>query len=110
LKNEEGILSNMNYIVNVIKINISAERRERFKDLEKTLDKYQSMTIDSAKKITSQLKVIDNHEMKNSINNSIKKANVSCRGLNEVYLNFVRQAEEQEFSALNTSGNRNIIC
>jgi hypothetical protein len=37
LKREEGILSSMNYLVNVIKLNISAERRKRFKDTEKTI-------------------------------------------------------------------------
>jgi hypothetical protein len=26
------------------------------------------------------------------------------------YLSFVRQAEEQEFSSINTAKNRNIIC
>lgn len=68
------------------------------------------MTIKSALKITDQLKTMDNLEMKNKINNSVKKANVECRGLDDVYLKFVRQAEEQEFSALNSSSNRNIIC
>lgn len=37
LKKEEGILSSMNYIVNVIKLNISAERRKRFFDLQQTI-------------------------------------------------------------------------
>jgi hypothetical protein len=32
IKKCEGILGTMNYIVNVIKLNISAERRKRFKD------------------------------------------------------------------------------
>lgn len=41
LKEEEGLLSSMNYIVNIIKLNISAERKKRFWDVEKTISKYQ---------------------------------------------------------------------
>ncbi len=33
----------MNYIVNVIKLNISAERRKRFKDTEKNIEKFQKI-------------------------------------------------------------------
>jgi hypothetical protein len=49
----------MNYIVNVIKLNISAERRKRFLDLEKVISKYQSMTVSSANTITDKMKKID---------------------------------------------------
>lgn len=50
----------MNYIVNVIKLNISAERRKRFWDLEKVIGKYQNMTVSSAKAITNKLIKLEN--------------------------------------------------
>lgn len=43
LKKFPGILGTMNYIVNVIKLNISAERRKRFKDTEKNIEKFQKI-------------------------------------------------------------------
>lgn len=43
LKKCPGILGTMNYLVNVIKLNISAERRKRVKDIEKNISNYQSV-------------------------------------------------------------------
>jgi hypothetical protein len=110
LKQEEGILSSMNYIVNVIKLNISAERRKRFLDLEKTIGKYQQLTLESASTISDRLKTIDSPWIKKRINDTVMKTNTNCRGLDPSYLSFVKQAEEQEFSSLNSGKNRNIIC
>lgn len=56
LKREEGILSSMNYLVNVIKLNISAERRKRFKDTEKTIERFQHLIKGSAGRICDRLK------------------------------------------------------
>jgi hypothetical protein len=41
LKKCPGILSIMNYIVNIIKLNISAERKKRFEDRERTIESYE---------------------------------------------------------------------
>lgn len=51
LKSCPGILGNMNYIVNVIKLNISAERRRRLIDQEKKVRDYQGIVNDANKKI-----------------------------------------------------------
>lgn len=86
LKKEEGILSCMNYIVNVIKLNISAERRKRFSDLQKVIGKYQTLTVSSVSSIADKLKTIDNSEIKKSIDEAVRKTNTSCRGLDPTYL------------------------
>lgn len=92
LRKEEGILGSMNYIVNVIKLNISAERRKRFMDVEKVIGKYQELAVASVANIADKLKKIDNPEVKKSIDEAMKKTNTSCRGLDPSYLSFVRQA------------------
>ena len=51
LRSCPGILGNMNYIVNVIKLNISAERRRRVVDQEKKVRDYQEIVHDANKKI-----------------------------------------------------------
>lgn len=110
LQKEEGILSSMNYIVNVIKLNISAERRKRFFDLEKVIGKYQKLAVSSVATIADKLKKIESVEIKRSVDEALKRTETSCRGLDPSYLSFVRQAEEQEFSTINAAKNRNIIC
>ena len=51
LKSCPGILGTMNYIVNVIKLNISAERRKRVIDQEKKVRDYQVIIKDANRKI-----------------------------------------------------------
>lgn len=60
LKNYPGILSTMNYIVNIIKLNISAERRKRFVDVEKTIGKFTSIIAQRKEEVCNKIKVFDN--------------------------------------------------
>ena len=46
LTKNHGILATMNYIVNIIKLNISAVRRKRFTDTEKTINMFQKINRD----------------------------------------------------------------
>jgi hypothetical protein len=110
LREEEGVLSAMNYIVNVIKLNISAERRKRFLDLEKVIGKYQAMAVASVAGIADRLKRVGSPSIKRSVDEALRRTDTSCRGMDPSYLSFVRQAEEQEFSSINAAKNRNIIC
>jgi len=50
------LLGSLNYIVNVIKLNISAERRKRFKDNEKDIVKFQTLIQEGVMNISTKLK------------------------------------------------------
>lgn len=54
--------------------------------------------------------MIESPWLKKKINDTVKMTNTSCRGLDPSYLSFVKQAEEQEFSTISATKNRNIIC
>lgn len=88
----------MNYIVNIIKLNISAERRKRFKDVEKTISKFQDMTISSVDAISKKMMAIEDQSIKNNIKSTLNNACTKSTGLNPVYLEFVKEAESKEFS------------
>lgn len=85
----------MNYIVNVIKLNISAERRKRFKNVEKVISKFQSLIQERAIAICGNFKNIEDRTIKNDIKTTLESTDISCLGLNSDYINFVKEAEKQ---------------
>jgi hypothetical protein len=64
----------------------------------------------SANSVSDKMKRIDSLGLKKSVSEAVKRTDTSCRALDPSYLQFVRQAEEQEFSTLNAARNGNTIC
>jgi len=74
------------------------------------INKYQSIAVTSVADIADKMKKIGSPEIKKSIEETVKRTDIKCRGMDPSYLSFVKQVEEQEFSSVNVAKNRTIIC
>lgn len=116
LKKCPGILSTMNYIVNIIKLNVSGERRKRFRDTEKTIGKFQKLIQEGSANVCTRLKNIEDSGLKQKIWSCLQNASGlqnpkdQSLSVNPTYSDLELGKEQQEMSELHSVKNRNIIC
>ena len=100
----------MNYIVNIIKLNISAERRKRVKDRENNILQYQKIIKITNHSICDKLKKTEDEELKKNIWRSLNGSQGESLAMNQAYIDFSSNKEVEDASQLHPKGNRNIIC
>lgn len=76
----------MNYLANIIKLNVSAERRKRFQTTEQNIIKFQELIKGRNREVCNQLKKTEDLALRKNIFESLSNSKFQCPGMKPSYI------------------------